>query len=119
MDFEEERVGIHRAINTHAKRIITSYYSVLESCQIDPQKDSLLCSQVENFQIKLHVDSFLHSCRSLYAIASDLSINSLLHSPEAEIEERKKREAEVAKNIHHLRNESKLMDDVISSISNS
>nr|PVC54354.1 hypothetical protein MACL_00003118 [Theileria orientalis] len=80
-EFEEERIGIHKSVNLHAKRLITSYYSILESCQIDITRDSILRTQVDNFQVKLHNDAFLHSARSLYTIASDLAINWLLHTP--------------------------------------
>ncbi|KAF5153143.1 hypothetical protein TpMuguga_03g02575 [Theileria parva strain Muguga] len=77
---EEERVGIHKSINIYCKRLITAYYSILESCQIDTTQDSILRTQIDNFQVKLHNDSFMHSCRSLCSIAADLAISSILHS---------------------------------------
>ncbi|BAM41111.1 conserved hypothetical protein [Theileria orientalis strain Shintoku] len=69
-EFEEERIGIHKSVNLHAKRLITSYYSILESCQIDITRDSILRTQVDNFQVKLHNDAFVSSLKTSDSLAS-------------------------------------------------
>ncbi|KAK1442353.1 hypothetical protein BgAZ_403830 [Babesia gibsoni] len=105
MDFspEEERAGIHSAINLHSKRIVTAFYSIIECSQLEANRDCLMRTDIDNFQLKLHNDSLLHSCRSLYTIASDLAINALLHAPDRHMTSRVEKETQVAAELDSLR----------------
>eukprot|EP00371_Babesia_bovis_P000703 XP_001609350.1 hypothetical protein [Babesia bovis T2Bo] len=61
MDFspEEERSGIHSAVNLHTKRIITAYYTIIESSQLEYGRDCLIRTDIDNFQLKMHNDSLV------------------------------------------------------------
>lgn len=105
MDFspEEERAGIHTTINLHAKRIVTAFYSIIECSQLEANRDCLIRTDIDNFQLKLHNDCLLHSCRSLYTVASDIAINALIHTPERNPQARLERETAVARDLDGLR----------------
>ncbi|GFE55457.1 hypothetical protein BaOVIS_028610 [Babesia ovis] len=105
MDFspEEERVGIHSAVNLHTKRIIAAYYSIIECSQMESNRDCLMRTDIDNFQLKLHNDSLLHSCRNLHTISSDLVLNSLLHSTDPKLHDRLREETVVAEQLSQMR----------------
>ncbi|CDR98024.1 hypothetical protein, conserved [Babesia bigemina] len=116
MDFspEEERAGIHSSINLHTKRVVAAFYSIIECAQLEATQDCLLRTEIDNFQLKLHNDSLLHSCRSLYTIASDLVINELLHSPEPKLRKRVKDETDIARTLAVLRKRISDFENVLS-----
>ncbi|EDO05782.2 uncharacterized protein BBOV_IV001850 [Babesia bovis T2Bo] len=116
MDFspEEERSGIHSAVNLHTKRIITAYYTIIESSQLEYGRDCLIRTDIDNFQLKMHNDSLMHSCRMLHTISSDLVLNSLLHSSDPDLMQRYHEETIVADTLSNLRKE---IDEFDSSLS--
>ncbi|GIX64758.1 enoyl-ACP reductase, putative [Babesia caballi] len=129
MDFspEEERAGIHSALNLHTKRIVTAFYSIVECSQVgrrpaapsprpagddprlpDSHRNRQLPAEAPQrqpgtFAAPAHDPVQLHSCRNLHIIASDLVINALLHSPDPNLRERVQAEATLAEGLSSMR----------------
>ncbi|EZG83738.1 hypothetical protein GNI_014090 [Gregarina niphandrodes] len=108
---------LHDVVERTRAKILHSLSGILTSARVAPHTHALAQWQTQQFQLRVHVLSLAHSCRTLLSMASDLSVGDVLYNVDERRRKFDEEAAEVKAYLQKIRDMYLISEKMIQTLS--